>query len=85
MTKKLHLDLAGLRVESFEAVAEAPVRGTVAGNAFTVQTCPRIYTCGNTCDPAAFSCNNQETCYGGTCPESVYPTCIPNCHTGDIC
>jgi|GEM_PF-1804527 len=85
MTKKLQLDLADLRVDSFEAVAETPVRGTVAGAVLTAQTCPRIYTCGNTCDPNAFSCNNQDTCAGGTCPESVYPTCIPNCHTGDIC
>ena len=85
MTKKLHLDLADLRVESFESAAEAPVRGTVAGNAFTQQTCPRIYTCGHTCDLEDLSCNNQNTCYGGTCPVSYYPTCIPNCQTGEIC
>jgi hypothetical protein len=85
MTRKLHLDLADLRVESFESVAETLPRGTVVGNVLTQQTCPRIYTCGNTCYPNAFSCNNQDTCYGGTCPASYYPTCIPNCHTGDIC
>ena len=85
MTKKLHLDLGDLRVESFEAVADAPARGTVAGHAFTQQTCPRLNTCGHTCDLNDLSCNNQNTCYGGTCPVSYYPTCIPNCQTGDIC
>jgi hypothetical protein len=84
MKKKLQLDLADLRVDSFEAVTGAPAGGTVAGNEITVQTCPRLYTCGDTCDPEAFSCNGQNTCYGGTCPVSYYVTCIPNC-TGDVC
>ena len=83
MKKKLQLDLADLRVDSFEAFADAPVGGTVAGNEITVQTCPRLNTCGNTCDPDAFSCNGQNTCYGGTCPDSYYITCIPNCTSID--
>jgi hypothetical protein len=83
--KKLQLDVADLRVDSFEAITDARVRGTVAGNEITIQTCPGRYTCGHTCDPDEFSCNWQETCAGGTCPNSYYPTCIPNCQTGDIC
>jgi hypothetical protein len=81
---KLHLDLADLRVESFEAVADAPGRGTVAGNAFTQATC-RQFTCGHTCNLNDQSCNNQNTCYGPQCPASQYPTCFPVCVTGDIC
>lgn len=83
--KKLHLDLAELRVESFEAVAGAEGRGTVEANAFTQQTCPRQFTCGHTCDLNDLSCNGQNTCYGPHCPASLYPTCIPVCQTGEIC
>ncbi|MFL5384035.1 MAG: hypothetical protein ACJ8GN_16055 [Longimicrobiaceae bacterium] len=84
MKKKLQLELADLRVDSFEAAADAPERGTVAGNELTEQSCPRLVTCGNTCDPNAFSCNGQDTCYGGTCPDTYYVTCIPNC-TNQVC
>jgi hypothetical protein len=83
--KKLKLDTAKLRVESFAPVPEpAPSAGTVAANEFTEATCNQ-FTCGQTCDPAASSCNGQFTCYGPRCPLSQYPTCLPVCHTGDIC
>jgi len=82
---KLRLDAADLRVESFTPVPEPAARkGTVAAREFTEATCNQ-FTCGATCDPDAFSCNGQYTCYGPRCPGSVYPTCYPVCHTGDIC
>ncbi|HEX8906035.1 MAG TPA: hypothetical protein VF771_14400 [Longimicrobiaceae bacterium] len=84
--KKLHLEIAALRVESFEPLAEqGSPRGTVGAREATQQTLCTQYTCGQTCDLNDLSCNNQETCYGGGCPLSQYPTCYPVCRTGDIC
>jgi hypothetical protein len=83
--KKLKLDAANLQVESFAPVPEpGPGQGTVAAHEFTEATCNQ-FTCGNTCDPADLSCNGQYTCYGPRCPASQYPTCLPVCHTGEIC
>ena len=82
--KKLQLDLGDLCVESFEAVAERSAGGTVGARALTQFTCHQ-FTCDHTCEPDDLSCNGQNTCYGGTCPNSYYPTCIPNCDTGELC
>ncbi|HEU0302317.1 MAG TPA: hypothetical protein VFR37_22860 [Longimicrobium sp.] len=83
--KKLKLDTAELRVESFAPVPEPRGNeGTVAAHEFTEATCNQ-FTCGHTCDPADLSCNGQFTCYGPRCPLSQYPTCIPVCQTGEIC
>ena len=84
--KKLKLDAANLHVESFAPVPEPGAsQGTVAAHEFTESTCNQQFTCGPTCDPDAFSCNGAYTCYGPRCPLSQYPTCMPVCHTGEIC
>jgi hypothetical protein len=83
--KKLKLELAQLHVESFAPVPEpAAKEGTVAAHEFTEATCNQ-FTCAQTCDPNAFTCNGAYTCYGPRCPASQYPTCYPVCQTGDIC
>jgi len=63
MTKKLHLDLAGLRVESFAANVDTSSRGTVAGN----ETNIIINTCFGTCDVNVGTCNHAGTCCDTVC------------------
>jgi hypothetical protein len=56
--KKLTLQLDDLRVESFETVAEAEVRGTVHGR--DDNTAGSVPSCCRTCD-------GDPTCFTGLC------------------
>jgi hypothetical protein len=70
--RKLTLRLESLKVESFEAEADAAPRGTVYANGYPYSD-PAIGSCGcatpartlpETC---AYSCWMQETCEPGIC------------------
>ena len=69
--KKLSLDLAELKVESFETfVGERDARGTVRANAGCV-----TYSCGGTCGNIPASDIEKNGDYAATF----------GCHTGNAC
>lgn len=59
--KKVTLNVDALRVESFEAEAQARERGTVGAH---LATHPYLSDCLNTCDdcPTKYSCNVPFNC-----------------------
>ncbi|WP_420129471.1 hypothetical protein [Longimicrobium sp.] len=68
--KKLHLELAELKVESFEITEVSAGRGTVQGH-----YSPRCGT-GITCDKQVNTCADVETC-------GAWDTCAsPSCYSG---
>jgi hypothetical protein len=73
--RKLRMDLADVRVESFTAGAALPRRGTVPGHLGATGNDPRP-TCGASC---AATC---ETCVGNTCESACRGTCASG---GDVC
>lgn len=66
--KKLHLELAELRVESFETTEIGTERGTVQGHVSL--RCVTNYTC----DEAANTCGYVETC-------GQWASCYVSCRT----
>jgi hypothetical protein len=70
--RKLKLRLEALKVESFEAVADAAPRGTVHARGYPY-TDPEIGSCGcatparTAPETCANSCYIQETCEPGVC------------------
>ena len=83
--KKLRLDPEALRVDSFAPAADAGSRtGTVMGHITGADTCYLQYTCGKTCFDLQ-TCRAECQSGGFACSDSYYITCIPNCHTGELC
>lgn len=80
--KKINLDLANLRVESFETTASAAdLRGTIRAASITDEDCETQYlsycpscgdtqcldaTCGSPCEPT-FPYSCDGSCVGDTC------------------
>ena len=75
---KLKLDLAALRVESFDTHEAGAARGTVAGH----NEPPLTASCGGSCVNTCVSCVN--TCLN-TCQNSCLGSCLSCYDTCDHC
>jgi hypothetical protein len=65
MARKLKLSLDALEVESFDALPDGDLRGTVAGHDSESETCPSEYETCTLCEGTCVGCRTNA---GPNCP-----------------
>lgn len=76
--RKLKLELADLRVDSFE-VGTPVARGTVDARGKETFGCPTGVTCWGTCATCDLTCDTCGATCGGSCNCTLDPTCAATC------